>query len=128
MEKDDVKTFNQRMRVRTKAFAVSTYKMLNGIRLNDLNRLVVRQLIRSATSVAANYSAATRGRSEAEFYSKICIVVEECDETLFWMDFLLDVEVLKQEQSREIRAEAEELLYVFSTIRKKLKDKRNANL
>ena len=93
METYDVKTFNQRMRARTKIFAVSIYKMLDNIKLNDLNRLVIKQLMRSATSVAANYSSATRGRSEAEFYSKICIVVEECDETVFWLDFLTDTKV-----------------------------------
>ncbi|MCX6266472.1 MAG: four helix bundle protein [Bacteroidetes bacterium] len=112
------------MRSRTRAFAVSVYQLLNGIRLGDLNRSLARQLLRSATSVAANYSSATRGRSEAEFYSKLCIVVEECDEALFWLDFLLAVDVLKQEQIRSIKIEAEELLSIFSTIRKKLKNKK----
>ena len=127
METYDVKTFNQRMRVRTKLFAVSIYKMLESIKLNDLNRLVVKQVMRSATSVAANYSSATRGRSEAEFYSKICIVAEECDETVFWLDLLMDTGVLKQDQAGRLKGEAEELLHVFSRIKKKLKDKRTNN-
>ena len=127
METYDVKTFNQRMRVRTKLFAVSIYKMLESIKLNDLNRLVIKQVMRSATSVAANYSSATRGRSEAEFYSKICIVAEECDETVFWLDLLMDTGVLKQDQAGILKGEAEELLHVFSRIKKKLKDKRTNN-
>ena len=127
METYDVKTFNQRMRVRTKLFAVSIYKMLESIKLNDLNRLVIKQVMRSATSVAANYSSATRGRSEAEFYSKICIVAEECDETVFWLDLLMDTGVLKQDQAGRLKGEAEELLHVFSRIKKKLKDKRTNN-
>jgi four helix bundle protein len=127
METYDVKTFNQRMRARTRIFAVSIYKMFDAIKLNDLNRLVIKQLMRSATSVAANYSSATRGRSEAEFYSKICIVVEECDETVFWLDFLTDTKVLKQDQADGLRIEAEELLRIFSKIKKKLKDKRTTN-
>ncbi len=124
MEKYDVKTFNQKMRVRTKVFAIEVYRIMNSVRLTEVNRIVVKQLLRSATSVAANYSSATRGRSEAEFYSKICIVVEECDETLFWFDFLLTAEVLKPEQIKEIKRETEELLNIFSTIKKKLKTKR----
>ena len=127
METYDVITFNQRMRARTKIFAVSIYKILDTIKLSDLNRLVIKQLIRSATSVAANYSSATRGRSEAEFYSKICIVVEECDETVFWLDFLTDTNVLKQDQADGLKIEAEELLRIFSKIKKKLKDKRTNN-
>jgi four helix bundle protein len=124
METYDVKTFNQRMRTRTKAFAVSVYTMLKRIRLDDLNRVVVRQLIKSASSVAANYSSATRGRSEAEYYSKLCIVVEECDETIFWLDFLVEVGVITNNQTRDLNSEAEELLKIFSTIKKKLKIKR----
>jgi len=124
METYDVKTFNQRMRTRTKAFAVSVYFILQGIRLNDLNRVVVRQLMKSASSVAANYSSATRGRSEAEYYSKLCIVVEECDETIFWLDFLVEVGVMTCNQVKDLQSEAEELLKIFSTIKKKLKIKR----
>ena len=124
METYDVKTFNQKMRARTKAFAVSVYSMLKGVGMNDLNRGVIRQLMRSATSVAANYSSATRGRSEAEYYSKLCIVVEECDETIFWLDFLVEVGVMTCNQTKDLNSEAEELLKIFSTIKKKLKIKR----
>jgi four helix bundle protein len=124
MKTYDVKTFNQKMRTRTKAFAVSVYTMLKGIRLDDLNRVVIRQLMKSASSVAANYSSATRGRSEAEYYSKLCIVVEECDETIFWLDFLVEVGVMTCNQAKDLQSEAEELLKIFSTIKKKLKIKR----
>jgi four helix bundle protein len=124
VEKHDVKTFNQRMRLRIKAFAVEVYRIMSNIKLTEVNRIIVKQLLRSATSVAANYSSATRGRSEAEFYAKICIVVEECDETLFWFDFLLTAEVLKPVQIDKIKSETEELLNIFSTIKKKLKTKR----
>jgi four helix bundle protein len=125
MEEYDVTTFNQRMRGRTESFAVSVYKVLKGIKLNDLNRIVIKQLMRSATSVAANYSSATRGRSEAEFFSKICIVVEECDETVFWLGYSISTEILSQEQAKDLKTEADELLCIFSSIKKKLKNKRN---
>jgi four helix bundle protein len=125
METYDVNTFNQSMRARTEKFAVSVYKVLSRIKMNDLNRMVIKQLMKSATSVAANHSSATRGRSEAEFYSKICIVVEECDESVFWLGYLISTEILNQEQAKELKTEAEELLCIFSTIKKKLKNKRN---
>ncbi len=112
------------MRARTEKFAVSVYRVLGNVKLNDMNRIVIKQLVKSATSVAANYSSATRGRSEAEFYSKLCIVVEECDETVFWINFLISTGILNQEQVQELKTEGEELLQVFSTIRKKLKNKR----
>jgi four helix bundle protein len=126
METYDVKTFNQKMRARTKAFAVSVYSMLKGVGMNDLNRGVIRQLMRSATSVAANYSSATRGRSEAEYYSKLCIVVEECDEKIFWLDFLVEVGIITYDKAKDLQSEAEELLKIFSTIKKKLKLKLHA--
>jgi four helix bundle protein len=124
MEPYDVNTFNQRMRERTKSFAVSVYLTLKSTKLNDLNRIIIRQLLRSATSVAANYSSATRGRSEAEFYSKICIVTEECDETLFWLNFVATTEILIPEQVKELCTECQELLNIFASIKKKLKNKR----
>jgi four helix bundle protein len=124
MKSYDVNRFNQDMRSRTRKFAVNTYGILTRIRLNELSRVPVKQLVRCATSVAANYSSATRGWSEAEFYSKICIVTEECDECLFWIDFLADVKILSISELSVIKNETEELLRIFASIKKKLKSKR----
>jgi four helix bundle protein len=126
MEEYDVTTFNQRMRARTEKLAVSVYLLLKRIKLNDLNRIVIKQLMRSATSVAANYCSATRGRSEAEFFSKICIVVEECDETVFWLGYSISTEILTKDQAEDLKVDAEELLRIFSSIKKKLKNKRDS--
>lgn len=117
----DVKRFNQEMRSRSRLFSVNIYKMLTTIKLNDLSRIPVKQLMRSATSVAANFSSATRGRSDAEFYSKICIVTEECDECLFWIDFLTETGLTTIVEIGVLRNEADELLRIFSSIKKKLK-------
>jgi four helix bundle protein len=125
MENYDVDNFNEKMRVRTKVFAISVYKTLNNIKFSDLNRIPVKQLLRSSSSVAANFRSATRGRSEAEFYSKICVVVEECDESVFWLEFLSDAEILTENQTDAIYKEAKELLRIFSTIKKKLRTKRD---
>jgi four helix bundle protein len=125
MENYDIDHFNEQMRVRTKVFAINVYKMMNAIRLNDLSRIPAKQLLRSSSSVAANFRSATRGRSEAEFYSKICIVVEECDESVFWLEFLSDTGILTKIQTEIPHKEADELLRIFSTIKKKLRNKRD---
>lgn len=124
MKTYDVSRFNQEMRSRSKMFAVNIYKMLTKIRLNDLSRIPVRQLMKSATSVASNFSSATRGRSAAEFYSKICVVTEECDECLFWIDFLTEAGIMSTSETATLQGEADELLRIFSSIKKKLKLKR----
>ena len=127
MKRYDVNEFNQVMRARTRNFAVGIFNAVGLLKLNEISRVPVKQLIKSASSVAANYHSATRGRSAAEYYSKVCIVVEECDETIFWIDFLVATGVLKVDMVREISAEADELLKIFSTIKKKLKVKRYNN-
>jgi len=125
MKPYDVSRFNQEMRLRTKMFAVNMYKILNKIRLNDLSRIPVKQLMKSASSVAANFSSATRGRSNAEFYAKICVVTEECDECLFWIDFLIEAGIIPATDIKTLQVEADELLRIFSTIKRKLKLKRS---
>ena len=79
--------------------------------------------MRSATSVAANYRAACRGRSRAEFLSKMGIVVEEADESAFWLELLADAEVINRERLRELTAEANELRAIFAA--SQLTTKRN---
>ena len=124
MERYDVNEFNQQMRMITKKFAICIYQMLKEIKINMVNGIIVKQPVKSSSSVAANFSSASRGRSEAEFYSKICIVVEECDESLFWLNFLMEAGEISCEPGILLKTEAEELLKIFSTIRRKLKVKR----
>ena len=124
MKKYDINSFNEEIRSRSRLFSVNIYKMLTTIKLNDLSRIPVKQLMRSATSVAANFSSATRERSDPEFYSKICIVTEECDECLFWIDFLIETGLTTVAEIGVLRNEADELLRIFSSIKRKLKIKR----
>jgi len=88
MEKTEKGQFNEQVRERTLKMAVSIHELLVHIKVSPVTRPIVNQLIRCSSSVAANYRAATRSRSDQEFYSKICIVVEEVDETQFWLDYL----------------------------------------
>ena len=116
-------TFNTTYRLRTKQFAIALCKLFNKTQGGESTRVIIKQIIRSGTSIAANFYAATRARSTAEYYSKLCIVVEECDETLFWLDLLKDAELMKNEQLIQLFKETEELLKVFATTKKHLKTK-----
>lgn len=81
MEKQEKGQFNEQIRERTIRMAVEIHQLLVNLKVSPVTRPIVIQVIRSSSSVASNYRAATRSRSDAEFYSEICIVVEEIDET-----------------------------------------------
>ncbi len=74
--------------------------------------IVARQLIRCGTSVGANYRAAARARSRAEFVAKMGVVEEECNETLYWIDVVSELDLVKTSQLTDIRREADELVAI----------------
>jgi four helix bundle protein len=84
-----------------------------------------RQLLRAGTSVGANYRAACRARSPKEFFAKLGVVVEECDESSYWMEMLVEAGIQSQRSLGALLAESEELLRIFSashaTTRRNLK-------
>jgi four helix bundle protein len=123
MEYPEKQNFNELMRERTMLMAVNVHKLLRIKNIIYIDRSMINQLTRSSSSVAANYRAATRARSDAEFYSKICIVVEECDETQFWFDFLLRIGLLNLPEIKELLAEVEQLVKIFTSMKKKMKEK-----
>jgi four helix bundle protein len=123
MEKSNV--FNEKYRERTRQFAIDLCISLNKVKSGESLRIIIRQLLRSGTSVAANFRAATRARSLAEYYSKLCIAVEECDETGFWFEILHGTNLLNNEDTQRLQNEATELLKIFATTKKKLKLKLN---
>src|SRR5205085_8571412 len=77
-------------------------------------RIIGRQFLRSGTSLAANYRAACRARSAADFISKIAIVTEEADETLFWFELLIESELIGVKSIQPLMSECDELLKIFS--------------
>ena len=103
--------------------ATGVCRMFHGKTLSMALRPAVNQVIRSSSSVAANYRAAARARSEAEYYAKICIVVEECDETQFWFDYLSKTDVLDFQINPLVYNEIVELLKIFSSIKRKMREK-----
>ena len=109
---------------RTRTFAVRVVRLVDALPRTTAARELGRQLLRSATSVAANYRAACRARSKAEFIAKMSIVVEEADETTFWLELFEDAGVVPAERLAELRAEADELLRIMSASRRTAKAKR----
>jgi four helix bundle protein len=112
--------FNQVFRDRTKNFSISIIKSLSSLPYSDDLSIIRKQIIRSATSVAANYRAVSRARSEKERFSKICIVVEEIDETQLWLEIIEELGYLNEEKILHLKQECEELVKVMTTYKFKL--------
>lgn len=102
------------LKQRAYEFALRIIKLFRGLPISDDARIIGKQLLRAGTSVAANYRAAGRARSHAEFVSKMGIVVEEADESRFWLDLLVDSGIVSREVLAGIDKEAEELLAIFA--------------
>jgi len=119
---EEITSFNEVFRQRTKKFAVAIVLFYSKrCKQEEGTRIIGRQLFRSGTSVAANFRAVTRGRSNAESYAKLCIVVEEIDETLFWLELLEETNLINIQELNALKKESEELLKIFSVTRKKWK-------
>jgi four helix bundle protein len=101
------------LRVRTKQFALRILRLYRALPAKEEARILGRQVLRSGTSVGANYRAACRARSKAEFISKLGIVLEEADETVFWLELLLESGIVKREKLDAILKEAGELTSIF---------------
>ena len=125
MEKSGKGEFNEEIRERTINMAVDAHQLLVGTTVSPITRPIVNQIIRSSASVASNYRAATRSRSDAEFFSKICIVVEEVDETQFWLDYLARINLLSKNGNMKLFRDVEELVKLFTSIKSKMKEKLN---
>src|SRR5947207_3362409 len=89
-------------------------KLFRALPRNDEARVIGRQMLRSGTSVGANYRAVCRARSRKEFVSKIGVVVEEADETVFWLELLVDCAIVPARRLAALLKEAEELLAIFA--------------
>ena len=123
MEKNEKGQFNEQVRERTLKMAVSIHELLVNIKVSPITRPIINQLIRCSSSVASNYRAATRSRSDQEFYSKICIVVEEVDETQFWLDYLDRIRLLNKTETNWLGHEVDDLVRLFSSIKSRMKEK-----
>ena len=102
------------MRKRTKQFALRIIKLSRALPKEDEAKVIGRQALRSGTSVGANYRAVCRARSKKEFASKMNVVVEEADETAFWLELLIEGEIVPASRLRLLLNEANELLRICS--------------
>ena len=108
----------EELRQRSKQFALRVIRMFKFLPKTEEAKILGKQILRAGTSAAANYRAACRARSKAEFVSKMGIVVEEIDETVFWLELLVESEIVEYRKIQELLKEANELLAIFASSRK----------
>jgi four helix bundle protein len=107
---------------RTKKFSISVVKLLKKIKPNYLNQNIISQLLRSATSVGANYREANAASSKKDFRNKISICRKEIQETEYWIELLVEVNSEHKEEFKKLWKEARELTLIFGKIISKLKN------
>ena len=112
--------FTEELLSRTKSFALRIIKLFQALPKSGEAQVIGKQILRCGTSVAANYRAACRSRSKAEFFSKLCNVVEETDETLFWIELLIESKIVTEKKLAALQKETTELLSIFAKARKTL--------
>ncbi len=105
----------QELRERTFQIGVRVINAVEGLLEGEIGRILGRQLLHACTSVGANYRAGARARSRADFVAKLGVVEEECDESAYWMEMILERKLLKRAQLRKLLAEANELLAITVT-------------
>ena len=111
------------LKERTKKFALRIIKLVNALPKTEIGRAIINQLVRSGTSGAANYRAACRGRSRADFIAKLGLVEEEMDESAFWLEVIIESKLMKKELVEPLLSEAYELLAIVVTSLKSAKSK-----
>lgn len=107
-------TRTEEFKDRTKQFALRVTKLFRALPRTDEARVIGRQLLRSGTSVGANYRAACRGRSRPEFIAKLGIVVEEVDPSVYWLELLAESGIVRAERLALLTNESNELLAIFA--------------
>ncbi len=101
------------LKIRTKKFALRIVKLVESLPKTPTARVIGNQLLRCGTSVAANYRASCRAKSKADFISKMGTVEEESDESAFWIEMLVDTDLVKETKVMDLLNEAEQLTKIF---------------
>jgi len=112
------------LRERTRAFAVRVIHMYAALPDGRVAQTIGNQALRSGTSVGAHYREAYRSRSDAEIISKLETALQEVDETSYWLELLVDAEIVSQDRLRSLSVEANELTAILVTSVKKIKARR----
>ena len=119
-----MKDKSNNLNLRTKRYSLDVIKLFISLPKSDVAKVLGRQMLRSATSVGAQYREANRGKSTADFISKIEGALQELDETSYWLELILESEIVQSEDLIILRNETEELIAIFVTIAKTAKQKK----
>src|SRR5208337_2094214 len=114
---------HEELRQRTKQFALRILHLFRSLPKSEEGRIIGRQLLRAGTAVAANYRAVGRARSRAEFVAKMGVVVEEADESAFWLELLVDSGIIPKLRLDDLITETNELVSIFVASQKTAKGK-----
>jgi len=114
------------LQARTRRFALRIIKLFRSLPRTEEARILGRQILRSGTSLGANYRAAGRARSRAEFVAKLGIVLEEADETVFWLELMRDASIFPDQKLNDLVTEANELVSIFVTSVRTAKEPKSA--
>lgn len=112
---------HRELKDRTKMFALRVIEMSDALPRTRAANVITNQILRSATSIAANYRAVGRARSKAEFIAKLGVVLEEADETVFWLEMLADSGIVPAKRISEMLNEANQFVLIFSASREPAK-------
>lgn len=102
------------LKERTRAFAIRVIRMVREVKAGKVEDIIVRQVVRSATSVAANYRSALKARSTADFISKITIAEEEADETCYWLELMMEIGIFSSGRLDLLLKEAREITAILT--------------
>jgi four helix bundle protein len=105
----------EELKLRTKAFGLRVLKLVRALPKDAAGRALANQLVRSGTAVGANYRAACRGRSKAEFLAKLGVVLEETDESAYWLELIMEDGMVPKDRVAALHTEADELCAIFYT-------------
>lgn len=120
MEASEKIAYREELKARLRRFALNLIELSKQTSFNSESKVLMNQLLRSGTSVYANYRAACRARSKAEFFSKLSIVVEEADETEMWLELVIASKVNESDLAKNLYSESLEILKIMSKARKSL--------
>jgi four helix bundle protein len=113
----------EELKSRTKALALRVMAMIDQLPNTTMGRVIADQIMRSATSVASNYRAACRGRSRAEFISKLGVALEEVDETMLWLELIGEGQLLRAQRVSGLIKEADELTAIMFSAQRSARQK-----
>ena len=114
------------LRDRTKGLALRIIKLVNSLPQDDVGRVIGRQLLRCGTSVGANYRASMRAKSPADMVNKLKIVEEEADETIYWLELLVDSHLIAEAKLKPLMVEVNEILAMTVASIKTIRSNKNA--